>query len=555
MANEMLALIASLGVTYLLHSTLLLGGAWCLLRISRTRSYALREAVWKFAAVAGLITAPLQVLGDMSVPMLKLSLPQFSASQSIERVAPPMLDEPVALDQRMELVQIDAPPRGLQQFGGADEPQFTFPTLSDVDAPDTREQDAPSVDTFVREPQVATFDVQPPAAAPVAQVAGPVAESEVIIEPAVPAVGDLLRQLFGAGLFVVVAFGVARIAAQNWWFQRATSGWRVVESGPVHAALNALLQRRSIKRRITLLELQECADPVAFGVLRWRIALPAGLEQRLEPDELDALLAHEVAHLVRGDAAWLWFGRLLCAALPFQPLNFIAWRSWRRAAEFLCDDWALSESVSGLALARCLTSIAEWRMHERFPAVALSAVGHSSTLTERVERLVEENSRRDRWESGALRAGLTAVAVGIGLGLVVSGPRVEIAARSSFANDESPTDIKDVTGIQDRLDDGLSLIHAPSEFSLPLEGDSPSSDDELERLAQEIEVLNQELDAFQVALEEVSGESELTKAAARLHARRERLMAIYQQLLALRRRPQPSSGESEQPLNPELNSL
>jgi hypothetical protein len=40
--------IARLALTYLLHSTVLLGGTWLVLRAARVRSWALRERIWKW---------------------------------------------------------------------------------------------------------------------------------------------------------------------------------------------------------------------------------------------------------------------------------------------------------------------------------------------------------------------------------------------------------------------------------------------------------------------------------------------------------------------------
>lgn len=51
--------IVSWGVTYLMHSTLLIGGVW--MATSRIASAAVRDALWKVALVGGLVTATLQV--------------------------------------------------------------------------------------------------------------------------------------------------------------------------------------------------------------------------------------------------------------------------------------------------------------------------------------------------------------------------------------------------------------------------------------------------------------------------------------------------------------
>src|SRR5262245_20114372 len=66
------ATIVALVATYLLHSTLLLGGVWLAIALTRSRSAVLQERLWKLAALAPLLTAPLQLLsaehlGDRSL--------------------------------------------------------------------------------------------------------------------------------------------------------------------------------------------------------------------------------------------------------------------------------------------------------------------------------------------------------------------------------------------------------------------------------------------------------------------------------------------------------
>ncbi|MBP86430.1 MAG: hypothetical protein CMJ64_06910 [Planctomycetaceae bacterium] len=134
-----------------------------------------------------------------------------------------------------------------------------------------------------------------------------------------------------------------------------------MKDGTARRTLDRFLKRHKIRRRIRLLTARNQSEPIAYGLFRWTIVLPEGAEDRLERNELKALLAHEVAHLVRGDVRWLWAGRVLCTCFAFQPLNFLARKRWQQVAEYLCDDWALERGVRSLSLARCLTQVAEWR--------------------------------------------------------------------------------------------------------------------------------------------------------------------------------------------------
>ncbi len=156
--------------------------------------------------------------------------------------------------------------------------------------------------------------------------------------------------------------------------------------------------------------------------------LPQALIPTLQPDELRALLGHEVAHLARGDALWLWLGRILCACFAFQPLNFLARGQLRLAAEFLCDEWAVRNSASRFALARCLTRVAEWTGHLAPQPLELAALGPRSNLSERVERLILEPRRADRWDSGRRRWLVWAAAFVAAFGLECSAPRTSLLA-------------------------------------------------------------------------------------------------------------------------------
>jgi hypothetical protein len=159
------------------------------------------------------------------------------------------------------------------------------------------------------------------------------------------------------------------------------------------------------------------------------------MARRLGRDELEALLAHELAHLVRGDVLWLWTGRLLCSCLAIQPLNFLARRRWQHAAEFLCDDWAVGRGASALSLARCLTRIAQWRLDERECAAGLAAGGSSAKIVLRVERLVNASGRADVWTRPFRRALLWVAARVVTALLVCFAPRVGFAARSPSMQD------------------------------------------------------------------------------------------------------------------------
>ena len=92
-SSTFLSSAAVVTVTYLMHSTLMLCGAWLVARCLRIKSPALGEWLWKLAAVAPLITVPLQFALGLSEPVLELASGDDERSVArIEQSASPALE-------------------------------------------------------------------------------------------------------------------------------------------------------------------------------------------------------------------------------------------------------------------------------------------------------------------------------------------------------------------------------------------------------------------------------------------------------------------------------
>jgi beta-lactamase regulating signal transducer with metallopeptidase domain len=178
---------------------------------------------------------------------------------------------------------------------------------------------------------------------------------------------------------------------------------------PLHARLVALRARAGVRRAIRLTCSGSLRTPIAL--LRREICLPRHALDALAPGEQDAVLAHETAHLLRGDPLWLWAASALQAAFFFQPLLRLAVGGLRESAEYRCDAWA-AERVDALVLARSLVCVAGWS-HGRAAALPVPAVAAGGpSLTRRVERLLRASRppRGRRMAHAAIGAALAAAA-------------------------------------------------------------------------------------------------------------------------------------------------
>jgi len=198
--------------------------------------------------------------------------------------------------------------------------------------------------------------------------------------PALPC--DAIAALYLAGMVATLA----RLAG-GVWLLRAFARRPTAPLPPAwDDRADAIRRAFGIARPVAIHVVEHLAQPFAAHVLRPAIWLPAAALLRLAPDELDAVLAHELAHVRRAD--WLWNG-LQCAVealLFFHPAAWLLGRRVRAEREHACDDLAAAHCGDGLALAQALASLA--RMQATCPAPRLALGARGGVLRERIARLV-----------------------------------------------------------------------------------------------------------------------------------------------------------------------
>jgi beta-lactamase regulating signal transducer with metallopeptidase domain len=442
-----IVLVATGTVTYLFHSTVSLGGAWLALRLSRAASPTLVDRTWKAAAILPLLTASLQGVAGLSRPVCEVPL----VIKAITETSLPVtsFDASLVRPSRVITSRFQSEAGQLDDLTVASQPNETEITVDNVRPPSVESAKlrqhsqsivAPHDDARITTLQLAiehsavqdtAIDRAPNEEARTASV--PIRTSEN--DGPTQSLESLDTALLITGLALCCGvFGILSLTAQTIRLARRLHGATVLSDGPAWQALNRLLQRARLRRRVRLIASGADAEPVAFGLWHWTIVLPEGIETRMRHDELTALLAHELAHLVRGDIVWLWIGRMLCAGLAFQPLNWIARRRWQQAAELLCDDWAVRQSVSPFALARCLTQVAEWRLADRVCPASLAATGAGTSLSRRVERLLDGSHRDDRWATTWRRHVVTAAVIVSSLAICLWAPRAVSTTQVSAAD-------------------------------------------------------------------------------------------------------------------------
>ena len=86
--------------------------------------------------------------------------------------------------------------------------------------------------------------------------------------------------------------------------------------------------------------------PVAVGLRRGIVLVPPQLFNSISPDDLNAVLAHELAHIARHDFAKNLLYTLLSLPIAWHPLLWRTRACLAESRELLCDD-AAAEAVAG----------------------------------------------------------------------------------------------------------------------------------------------------------------------------------------------------------------
>ena len=134
---------------------------------------------------------------------------------------------------------------------------------------------------------------------------------------------------------------------QIWTFLAACVWLAGIAALLLYAAVSALRLRLRVRTAVRLeqnvYQSEFVSSPFILGVIRLRIYLPFGLEAGAQA----MVLAHERAHLRRGDQLWKPLGYLILAAYWFNPLCWLAYILFCRDIEAACDEKVVRELGEG----------------------------------------------------------------------------------------------------------------------------------------------------------------------------------------------------------------
>jgi len=231
--------------------------------------------------------------------------------------------------------------------------------------------------------------------------------------------GARSQRLFLGGVLGVSGLGLLRFGVSVLLLSRRLRGRTRVPASAQFERFERL-RRRLALGPVALTESANIDSPMVIGMRE--ICLPYGSRDALSNAELDAVLAHELAHLQRADGVWFPIVSLLSALLWMQPINRWLSARFRHTAELACDDTAVQLTRAPAALALALLHVAEGSLTKPRHVLTPTMRGSMRALVRRVERL------RHRPRPGRNRLRPWAIASLVATALATASLNVSLAA-------------------------------------------------------------------------------------------------------------------------------
>ena len=203
---------------------------------------------------------------------------------------------------------------------------------------------------------------------------------------------------------------------------RLFGGWFVVsrlrtrDSEPVGKELqilfDRLIEQAGIRGEVLIRQTKTCTEVLLIGWIKPAVLLPLSVVSELSTDHLEAIIAHEIAHVKRYDYILAGVQAVIETFLFFHPAVWWVSRQVRIEREHCCDDLAVEIINDRARYARALYELEVKR--NTFLRVALSA--NDGNLLSRISRLAAAPvNNKNTYRRTSFSSILVAVLIGMSL--------------------------------------------------------------------------------------------------------------------------------------------
>ncbi|RFP22828.1 peptidase M56 [Duganella sp. BJB488] len=206
--------------------------------------------------------------------------------------------------------------------------------------------------------------------------------------------------------------------------------------------LSELARRFDIERHVRLGVADLLDSPITAGCWRPIVLVPAALVSGMPPDLLEALLAHELAHIKRHDYLVNLIQSAIEIVLFYHPSVWALSRRIRIEREQIADDLAVDMLGQPQRLAQALSELDRFQ----FDTTQLAHAAHGGNLMSRIKRLLRPDVEPVSWKMALPLMGL--FAAGAVFYAHAAPPAPDVAAVATVEQVSQMADVGQVEPVQ-----------------------------------------------------------------------------------------------------------
>ena len=191
-------------------------------------------------------------------------------------------------------------------------------------------------------------------------------------------------------------FFMLRMIGGLWYVQRIKEKNSLPLPSVVQDLARQVAAKLGMRRLPSVMASTRINSPAVIGWIKPVVLFPVALVNQLSTEELEAVLAHELAHIIRQDYLLNILQTLAEAMLYFNPAVWLLSTIIRREREHSCDDMALQVCAHPIAYAKTLLKLEE--MMHPVPAMAMGLHSEKGRLLLRIKRILQPEIKSNSME-------------------------------------------------------------------------------------------------------------------------------------------------------------
>ncbi len=355
---------------------------------------------------------------------------------------------------------------------------------------------------------------------------------------------------WGSILWVVWISGVvvlaSRLAVGMWFMGRTVRLARPITEKSWLDDLEHLRRKVHCRRPVRLVKSDVLEIPATVGLLRPTIILPE-IAETWPSERREAVLLHELVHVVRMDWPWRLVARAARAIYWFNPLVWWAVRRLDLEQELACDQEVVALGARPSSYACHLLGIARTAVRQPIPAVCGLEMARRSHLEERIMTILENKHQR--------RVGLTILIPAVIL-VAAMVPALAAMAPSDHQTSASTPELKqvltEIKAAEARMEPHLERIE---EFEFEVDDEAMAAiEEQMEPYVEKMAQIEVQMEPYLEHMEEIEREMENLEIYVEPGKLADIERQIHEQLEAVHRQLEQVHLEME-PLHQQLQAI